>query len=480
MVNNFSYYPWFKKTIDACISLFFVFAMISNLCVYSSVFNGTTKYLVLICVISLFSLFVYFFKEKIKIYLNNCLIKISELEKRKLLLIIVLTSILLKVFYSILFYFDSTSFGGDISVYANIAESIVANGIKSTSDFIYYLVGMGLHLSVFKSLSIPYHIGVYIFFLLATIINFISFSDLIGKSKAFLLVMLYIIMPSTTLLSFCITHELFVYFYFSIILFMINVFIKTNNKIKYLYAFGIFLFVSLNQSVSPIGKIWFIVLFLLVALTNIKIDKKVVLIVVLVLSIISGNILSTKLEGNTASQSNNYEQLLIGSDLESMGRHTDGKGKAAAKKYWADRGVELTYENLVEGEKGALIEQYKYLLTHPLDLIRLLANKFYVVWSGDFYSIEYAHLCGGINSITYYSMLIISSLIWLLVMTISVVYYKKKEDNIGIYNYKLIVLGIMAVLLITEVTNKYSCYMSMFIYFVAIARASLNGGNYNE
>lgn len=480
MDKNINFYPWFKKIIDACISLFFVFAMIANLFVYSSVFSGAIKYTLLVITIIVFGLIVYFFKEKIKQLLNKLIEILEKQDKNKLLIIFILTAISLKVVYTVFFYFDSTTYGGDITVYSNIAQSIVEKGLSSTKDYIYYLVGMGLHLSMFKLINIPYHIGVFVFFLIATIINYYSFSSLIGKEKSFILITLYLLMPSTTLLTFCITHELFVYFYFSIVLFMIKCFINSNNKTRYIYAIGILLFVSLNQSVSPIGKIWFIVLFLLIVLTNMRLDKRIVLVVVLILSVVSTNVLTTSLEGNTASQSNNYEQLLIGSDLESMGRHTDGKGKAAAKKYWAERGVELTYDNLVEGEKGALIEQYKYLLTHPFDLIRLLSNKFYTVWSGDFYSVEYAYLCNGINSITYYPMLIIGAAIWLIVMTIGVVYYKKKEENIGIYKYKLIVLGIMAVLLITEVTNKYSCYMTMFIYFVAFARTSLNGGKDHE
>lgn len=475
------FYSWFRKTIDVCICLFFVFSMISNLFVYSSSFTGIMKYGLLAVVFIVFGLIVYFFKDKIKNLINKLLIYLQSKNKKQLLLFIIVLAVLLKILYSIFFYFDSTSFGGDITIYKNIAETIVNNGLGSAKDYIYYLVGVGLHLSVFKVLHIPYHIGVFVLFLLGTIINFYSFSKLIGKEKTFLLIVLYLLMPSTILLTFCITHELFVYFYFSMILFILNAFLRVNEQKKTI-IFGILLllFVTLNQTVSPIGKIWFIVLFLLIVLTNINSKKRIVLTIVLLLSIVGSNILSTRLEGNTASQSNNYEQLLIGSDLQSMGRHTDGKGKAAAKKYWEERGVELTYENLVEGEKGALIEQYKYLLTHPIDLIRLLANKFYTVWSGDFYSVEYAYLCNGINNITYYIMLVIGAVIWLLVTTIGVVYYKKKEENIGIYNYKLIVLGIMAVLLITEVTNKYSCYMTMFIYFVAFARSSLNGGKDHE
>ena len=193
------------------------------------------------------------------------------------------------------------------------------------------------------------------------------------------------------------------------------------------------------------------------------------------MTILSSNVVISRLEVNTQSQSNNVEQLLIGCDLNSMGRHTDGRGKNAAKKYWRAKGIELTYDNLVEGEKGALIEEYKYLFTHPLKLIELLANKFYVVWSGDFYSIEYGYHMESISSMAYYIMLIMSALIWLLVISIGIVYYDKQDKNISINTYKLLLLGIMSVLLITEVANKYSCYMTIFIYFIAFARVNFKG-----
>lgn len=476
-----NYYNWFKKIIDICIYCFYVFAFISTVFVFCSFLSGAVKYIAVFCTTAVIGIVAYFFKGKIRSIIEKLINKLKRLNRKQLALILGMTAVLLKTIYSVFFFFDTTTYGGDITVYTNIAESIVTNGISSVTDYIYYLVGMGIHLSIFKSLSLPYHIGMFIVFLIATMVNYFSFSKLIGKEKSFLLLMLYIAMPSTCLLTCCITHELFVYLYFSLILGSLNLFLNDGEiKKNIVTSIFLFLFISLNSTVSPIGKIWFIVLPIIILLTNIDKRKKLILCVIFALSLTTTNYLSTKLEGNTQSQSNNYEQLLIGSDLNSMGRHTDGKGKNAAREYWAARGVELTYENLVEGEKGALIEQYKYLLSHPLDLLNLLVNKFYVVWSGDYYSVEFAYLTGAISTPLYYLMLVISALIWLFIMTLSVVYYVKKEENISVNTYKLVILGIMAVLLITEVTNKYSCYMSAFIYFIAIARTDLNGGSIDE
>ena len=474
-----NYYKWFRIVINFCIYFFFIFALVSNLCLYASVFSGFSRYLVFFILAILLGLFVYFFKDRVKKLLDKILSYLNKKSEKELLLYIILIAVVLKVIAYVFFFFDSTLGGGDITIYANIADRIVQNGFDSVKDEIYYLAGMGMHLASFKSVGIPSHVGVFLAFLLGTIVNYFSFKDIIGKEKSFLTILFYLLMPSTSLLTFCCTHELFVYLYFSIILFVLNKFFKEKD-IKKIIMFGILLwiFISLNQTVSPIGKIWYIVLVLIVLLTNTEIIKKILLIGVLVLTFITGNLTSTGNEDNYISQLNNVEQLLIGSNVESGGHHTDGRGKDAAREYWAKQGVELTYENLLEGELGALKETYLHLLTHPGDLIKLLSNKFFTAWSGDVYSVELGHAFGGYGDIAYYAMLFISSIIYLFVMCVGVFFYKKEEDeNICSLNYKMVLLGIVAVLLVVEIANKYSCYMTMFIYFIALFRTEVGKKN---
>lgn len=235
-----NYYKWFRTVINFCIYFFFIFALISNLCLYASVFSGALRYVVFImlglCVIAAGI----FFRDRIKEVINRLLEFISRLSSGKLLSIIIITAVVLKAVAYIFFFFDSTLGGGDITIYASIAERIVENGFSSVSNEIYYLAGMGAHLAIFKYLGIPSHLGIFIVFLTGTLINYFSFKNVMGKEKAFLAIMCYLLMPSTSLLTFCCTHELFVYFYFSIILYLLS-FLCRETDYKKIMVYGILL-----------------------------------------------------------------------------------------------------------------------------------------------------------------------------------------------------------------------------------------------
>lgn len=474
------YYEWFQKTINFFIFLFFPLALVSNLFVYTSFLSGTLKGVALLVIGVSYLLAVHFLKDRIRILLKKIIDFLSKWPKWKLLLVIIAIASILKALAYVFFFFDSTLGGGDITIYNKVADMIVNEGYSSVSEVIYYIVGMGSHLAIFKYLHIPIHFGIYLVFMLATTINFYAFSDVIGKEKSFIALMLYMLMPSTVMLTFCATHELFVYLYFSIIFYLFNCFFKSTKTIR-TCVLGVLLavFIILNQTVSPIAKIWFIVMAIFLLLTRVKLTKKIIIVLIFIVSLIVPSFMTTGLEDNYLSQLNNVEQLLIGADINSGGHHTDGRGLNAAKAYYEKYGIEVTYDNLLEGEIGALKETYLHLLTHPFDLFRLLANKFYTAWSGDFYSIELGHSFGGYGVIPYYLMLVVSGALWLVAMSIGTIYYEPKKEGMDVFNYKLVLLGIVAVLLIVEIANKYSCYMTAFIYLIAFARAKLKEDSTN-
>lgn len=473
MMNT--YFNWFKKVINVLIEIFFVCAIVASLLVFTSAFAGTTRVVSIFAIFVAFGLVVYFLKDIIKRILSSVISYLSNLDEKKMLLIIVLTMIGLKIIYSIFFYFDTT-IDGDIALYSQIGDELVNNGTIA-SDTIAHLLGIGVHLAIFKLLHLPFHIGMFILILAGTVINFISFKKIIGKEKSFIAVMLYVLMPSTCLLSFCITHEILVYFYLSLFLYMFNSLIAESNKTKtIIYLLLTIISTVLVCFVNPGGYIVYVIMFLSIVLSNLKINKKGLIVLALVISLCSNLLISNKIDSSSGNSTslNTYVILIHGTNPESLGEQIDGYPLHTIRQYLRNHNMELTDDNYLIGAKGVFADQCLYLLSHPMNLLKLVCNKIYKLWSGNHYSIEMANHFGSVDSIMFYMMLSISTLIYLFVLSIGYIYRKYSNDSMTISNYKLALLGIIAVTMVSIVTNKYSLQVTLFIYLISFYKIDID------
>ena len=466
MNTKSNYYNWFQKLISVLIDIFFYWASIVTLFVFVSSFNGIIKYVLFVVLLLIYGLVIYFFKDKIKIIIDRLLNSVSKLNVRKMLIIITLLMIVLKIIYTMLFYFDATS-DTDIEIYNFLAQYMVDSGEIFTNT-ISHLFGTAIHFALFKILHIPLHVGVFVFILCGTIVNFLSFKDIVGKDKAFIAVMTYIIMPSTSMLSMSPTHEIFVYTYLSFFVYLLNRLLKYDDK-EILYGFLLVVDIFVLCLVNPVGLITYVILGLLILLSNFVYRKKIILIVVLVLSIFCSNFKDSYLNVSSSKTSiNTYTILIHGSNPESLGEQVDGYPLEMMKKYLDENGLEKTDDNYVIAGRKVLMDNYLYLISHPVVLMKIILHKTYILWSGDHYALEMGHHFNAYNDIVYYGLLLINTLIYLMMITIGWVYKTKKDDEIGVNNYKLVILGTIAVTMISIVLNKYDLYITLFIYFIAI------------
>lgn len=473
MSKTNSYYNWFKKVINVFINLFFGFALLSSLYVFTYPFNETIKTYIYIGFLVIYFLFVYFFKDKIKNLLLKLLTKTEKLDVKTMIVIISFVLILIKIIYTLFFNYDATK-NGDLSIYNDIANQIAfSNNINNNE--ISHLLGVGFHLALIKKIGLPLHIGVFVVFFIGTIINFLSFRRIVGKDKAFFIVMMYILMPSTMMMTFCPTHELFVYLYFSMFLFVFNCLLETALNIKkLLLALALIVVVTLCIMVNPAGYLLVIILVLSILLSNVDLLKKGIIILVVALSLLSSSAIEKSFNfDKLQTDLNTYSILIHGSNVISNGEQLDGYPKDAAIDYLDEQGIERSLENRLYGMKQVLKKQYIYLLSHPIELIKLLAHKFYICWSGDFYSLEVAYIQNALSNYMYYGMLALSTLIYLLFISIGVLFNKKVDDDIYISNYKLALLGVVGLLLVSLVLNKYSIYVTIFIFLISIYRSNL-------
>lgn len=476
MSSSFSFYKWFQKVISIFIDIFFVSAIIATLFVFTSVFSGAIKYIFFILIAIIYGLVIYFLKDKIKGLIESILARVSKLDVKTMLIVITLVMIILKVIFTVLFSFDATQ-DGDIKIYNEIANGIVSSGALE-SNAISHLFGVAIHLALFKFLNIPLNVGMFIPFYIGTIINFFSFKEIIGKEKSFLLILIYNLMPSSVLLSFCPTHELFVYLYLSFTIFIINRLIKENNSIiSVILSICLSVGTILTCMVNPVGYIIYVIDILIIVLSNTKKMTKILLAVSIVLSVFGTNVIDRKLNVNEYITSlNTYTILIHGSNPESLGEQVDGYPKAKMREYLVDNDIEITADSFLVGAKHVLINQYVNFLTNPLLLLRLVCHKIYILWSGNHYSIELAHYYHAFNDIVFYALLVISTLIYLFMLTIGIVYYKRRENtDIEVSNYQLAILGVFAVTMLSVVLNKYSVYVTLFIYLLSMYRMENDG-----
>ena len=470
-----SYFTWFKKLINILIKIFYILAIIATLFVFTSSFNGIVKIALLIVAFIGFSLSMYFFRGNIKSKIEFSIEKISKVDEKKLLLIIVITLIVLKIIYTLLFYFDST-LGGDIELYNQIGDELLNSGTIAP-DMIAHLLGIGVHLAIFKFIKLPLHIGMFILLLCGTIINFLSFKKIVGKEKAFILIMLYVIMPSTNLLSFCITHEILVYFYLSLFLFMFNNLIYENSRVKLvIYLLFTILATILVCFVNPGGYIVYVIMLLSLILSNIKSVKKIVIVICLLLSLVGNTLITNSINNNSGNSTslNSYVILIHGTNPQSLGEQVDGYPMHTIRQYLRENNLEINDDNYIIGAKGVLKNQCLYLISHPINLLKLVSNKIYRLWSGNHYSIELGYKYNAMNEYVYYGMLLISTLIYLFVISISILYREKNNDDVSISNYKLALLGAFVVTMMSIVTNKYSLYVTLFIYFISFYKIDMD------
>lgn len=469
------YCNWFNSVINFFVNLFFLMAIMVTLYVFTSSFKLSLRIILFVSCLIIYLLLVYYLKDKIKALINKVILKVDSLTEKQCLLIISITMLVLRIIVFYFFNFDATT-KGDVGIYNDIAEEIISKG-KLGSNAISHLYGVALHYVLFKLCHLPVSEGTFVVLYIGTIANFFSFKDIIGKNKAFLVLMFYIIMPSTAFLSFCPTHEVFLYMYLSLFFLIVHKIIKEKNLIKNSI---LILLAALNSAlaclVNPSGYLTWIIMALMALFAKMTNQKKIMIVLITILAIIFSVLFSKILNVNEhITTMNTYTILIHGSNPQSLGEQVDGYPLRQMRAYIYANSNDFSDEGFVQAAKSVLFGQYRYLLSHPLVLIKLIIHKFYILYSGVHYPLELANYYGAIDGIFYYALLVTNTLLYFFMLSIGMFLNKKKADNLSISNYKLILLGNLGVTMFCVVLNKYSLYVTVFIYLLAFYRM---GDNY--
>lgn len=463
MKNVFGFNKYFKTIVDTLFNVFLILVLLSSLYVCCYLLKGTIKLiafaLLILCAISL----LIFKKKQIRIIQELIIDNLKKKSDKKLLLIIVLSIIVLKIFYTIFFYFDPTITTVIISKYVGYAEDFVNEGtLKITIGDNYYF--LAILLSLFPRLHIPYHIGMFIILLFSMIINFLSFKDIIGKEKAFIGIMLYVLMPSTMLLTFCPTVEIYLIFLISI---YFCFYIKLYKNKSILYSFILVVICFLVTKLSFIGYILIVILFLSILFNQSNKKISLIITITLLLSVSLNNLYKYSFSYEWRNKERLYETLIYGSKYESSGRYVEGYFNEISKVFIPNDHYD--YHHMVQEikYKNELINNFNNLLNNPKKILELLSHKFMISFSGNHYSIEMLNNTNNISNILFYLLLGINESMYLVIIWTSLANLSNKDYS-DLTIIKILILLSSLVLLLIETNNRFSIYITPFLYLLCM------------
>ncbi|MEA4821282.1 MAG: hypothetical protein VB122_03460 [Erysipelotrichales bacterium] len=407
------------------------------------------------------------------------LTKMSKISIKKMIFIIISIIVVEIICVIVLFVFPTYVFN-DTALYVEISEMISSTGFVNIALSYPHLLFTGLFLSIFNLLNISYVTGMFCLFLAACVIYFLAFSKALGKERSFLAVVGYLLMPSSIMWTFSITHEMF-YFFFVSVIFYYSFDMFMSKKYIWWKLVIILSMLELSNLINPISVILIISCIIYSIITVRKSMYKVIVAMVIITVIPLGTIISKSASihylGYELKNAPFSSNLLVGANYESQGRYNQ---EILDKVHYIinARGLADNVENYQKVSTELLIEEYKSLLSSPYKFFELIATKFYIAWSGDHYSIEMLSNYGvtfrlndKLSHLINLMMLGVSACVYLLYICIGITSYRSEPKNSNSINFtKCLVLGVITTLLIIEIMNKYSVHTTILLYMIAVSK----------
>lgn len=422
--------------------------------------------------------------ERIFNIISACINKYSY---KRLLFIIITVSLLSKLVALVLFQINSIDDHSDINVYVTTSKELAECGIAEQyagycftfSHMFWFAMVLSPITKVFGVSQFAYSVFFICLFTITETLLFDLVSYICNKTRAFVTVMVYVILPAQILLPQYITHENAALFFLTVSLWLyFKVYKKAKTKIcSYLAFGGSILALLLCSSVNALGIVAIIALAIIFVIEFLKrIDKKYFLrFIVKTLSLVFVVIFGTfsmnlfQISHSELKSKPNDNKLLwtlyVGSNFESQGQWFPDKK-------WDNYSEDYTSSEIDSYHKSLVISNYSDVFSSPIKLLTLLKNKMVNLW-GDFsysigmtngtipnqsISVFYNKFLFKPLSLINYSLLLLVSLIGCYFMWVN---RKQRKNGLIIY-CELFLLGTTALLLITECRNKYSIIIVPF------------------
>lgn len=438
-------------------------------------------------------------RKQIKCVFASFLNRIDGISYRKLLFLIVLLSLLTKSLAVFAFQINSIDDHSDINVYVTTSKELSDNMIAETyagycmtfSHMFWFAMFLSPITKIFGISQLAYSLFFVLIDTIVCVLLFDLFAFVFNKTQSFIVIMLYVLLPSQILLPQYITHENASLLFLTVSLWLYFKYYRlTSGKIKkiVLYSLSI-LALLLCSAINSLGIVAFVAFFIVFLIETVrrKTKKAVLKMLVksgsLVLVFILGTLLMNTFQithSKLSYEPNNNKMLwtlYVGSNYDSQGEWFDDKK-------WDDYPSEYTLHQINGYRKGLIAEHYTELLQDPRKLLDLIKNKMVNMWGTFGYSTGYTNetilnksigefynkiLFKPLSFIDYGVLLILALLgcykVWK--------YRKQNKDTLFVFG-ELFLLGSTLLLLITECRNKYTIMLIPLYIMVCIVHQKSN------
>lgn len=456
-------------------------------------------------------LFLYKFYDAIMNKICSALAFVKRISYIKMLIILVFVSLFTKLVCIFVFRIDSINSHPDINVYITTSKELARNGFASKyggycysySHMFWFSVFLLPITKVFGDSQIAFSIYLSVINTISVFLFFDVVTKVFSKDRAFVILIAFVLLPSQILLPQYITHEnallfflsITVWLYFKVIPSIQNSFIK--KCIYVLFILNLFFCYMVNG----LGLVIFLAFFILFIIELLRKKTKRYLLVTSVkcISIIGililGSIITNYIQLSHTQLEQNYVRgnkvlwtLYVGSNS-----NTKGAWSIEDCNNW-DNLPEETDELAIDNyRKELLIDRYVDLISHPKNLILLFKDKFSIMWSDFTYSITFAnetipnkeikhiynqYLFKLLTLLNYFVLFVVSAF-----GLQSIIINRRKKTNTFFIFLELFLLGSTALLMLTELSNKYTISLQLVFFIVslcAIPRTRTKRINFNK
>lgn len=425
---------------------------------------------------------------------------LNKLSLNKMFFIILIISLLPKLTAIFVFQINTIDYHPDINVYATTANDLCVYGYADKfADYCYdysHMFWFSLFLvPVVKVFGLSqFFLSIYMAAIL-TISNLLIFDTVqykFNKTKAFIITIIFLLLPSQILLPGFITHEIALFFFSSISLWIYFRILPSTKKlwIKIVLITLFFinlLFSTLVNSAGLILVIAMLIVFIISGLRKINLKSflnTTIKCISLIFVIAFGTIMCNSFQLANSNLSEDYVKcdkvlwtLYVGSNIKTSGG-------------WSNEDVDTfdKYEDIFdenenkEYQKGLIYKRYAELLKNPRDLLNLTTNKFNNMWSSYTYPVGFANeTIVGRNIQNFYNKFLfkpfsfieyVVSIFAVILGLYSTVQKRKTEKSDYYLLIELLLLGTTALLLLSECNNKYITGAYIYIYISSLILCS--------